>query len=82
MASGGAMLFFTVIPLSIYILMLPVELIAWWLMRTNVPTQVWMTISFLLYIALNFSVVVLIQAGYDEFNVLLDWDLLLYALHG
>ena len=75
-AFGGCFLLFSLLPFSIYVLLLPVELIFWWFMRTKITLGTWIGISMIVFISSCVFSFVWITTGHTGLEFLLDIDVI------
>jgi hypothetical protein len=74
MALGGCLLLFSLLPFSLYVLFLPVDLIGWLLIRSGISAGMRVGISIVIYLVAVLSSVVWIQTGHGGLEFLLDVD--------
>ena len=74
LASAACFVFFTLIPLSVYLLLLPLDLISWYVTRKKVEKPTWAGITFLVYLAVVFFSVWWVMSGREGLEFLLDFD--------
>ncbi len=73
-AFGGGMLLFTLLPLSLYVLLLPLDIIGWLLIRSKISASAGISISIMIYLVAVVSSFIWIQTGHTGLEFLLDMD--------
>ena len=69
-------LFFSLLPFSIFVLLLPVDLLGWWLVKNRMSNTGWIGLSVTFYIAVFFFAFIWIMSGRPGLEFLLDLDVI------
>ena len=73
-AFGMCFLFFTLLPLSLFVLLLPFEIIVYLFIRKKVSIGGWIQITLIVYVAVFFLAFLWITTGHEGLEFLLDID--------
>lgn len=74
LALGGCLLLFSLLPFSLYVLFLPVDVIGWLLLRPRISARAWVSISIVIYLVAVLCSFVWIHTGHRGLQFLLDID--------
>ena len=69
-----SILLFTLLPLSIFICLFPIDIIVWIIVRRKWSPFSWMSLLAILYLVLTVSAFILIVNGNTALRFLLDFD--------
>jgi len=68
-------LIFSVLPFSVYILLIPIDILAWWLLRKRMQPGEWILLLIITYIVVTVACFIWIITGHrDTVEFLLDFD--------
>lgn len=68
--------FFSLLPFSLFVLLLPLDLIGWWFVMNRVSNSRWIVISIIIYIATFLFAFTWIITDHQGLEFLLDLDVI------